>query len=755
MMKKWIALLLAAMMLLSATAFAATGDAVLGRGEEGEEVYFRYCFADGETLYLASYEALYTYHVGDAEMTRFDYDVAEDEDEDGYVNVQRYPFAWDGRLYDIELSTVYEEHSDFRKAEIVPLALADGQVSRDGEGTPIDWSELLQYYEQDCYPIEPQNVVVVGSKLFFRYYSDQGDRMWARIDLEAARLETLPELTDVVSLIPYRDGMLLAQVFSYAHPETVTFETYDPQSGATQEISEVTVESYSTFGSMAYDPDTDTVYCAKGGEVHPLDLTTGEVGEGVTDMPIDDYSENGAVILAGGYYACASSGACVRNLDPNQKAASRLKVADSMWTESVNNAFYQFSNAHGDVGMVLSREDSDINNIIESMMNRDSGVDIYVLGTYLPAFEAVRSRGYMMELDGSDTIAAFADTLYPSVREALSYNGKLVGIPVEAYCWSMGANEKALAAVGLTLDDVPKNWSDFLDFLNTLPGIIPDGSGIKPFYGDSVENARSMLFNQIFTDYQNYVNATDPTVGYNTPLLRDILTKLENVDFEALGYEPAEENESMGMRGWSSDEDGKHLFDVSTGCTFGNFYSESTPILMAMDADTPAYFVLQASVAFINPFTQNPEQALAFMEQLTQSLETSVRYCFVPELNEPVRGQSNQKYLDEIYEELDKLQKQLDEAGAQDKQSIEETIASWQENLEYMDKYGWDVSPENLEWYRANDDHIVLMSANWLYNDDSGEAYELINQYIEDQIGMDELLTSIDKKVQMMLLEGN
>ena len=47
------------------------------------------------------------------------------------------------------------------------------------------------------------------------------------------------------------------------------------------------------------------------------------------------------------------------------------------------------------------------------------------------------------------------------------------------------------------------------------------------------------------------------------------------------------------------------------------------------------------------------------------------------------------------------------------------------------------------------------MPANWLYSDSSGEAWDLISQYMENQISADELLESIDKKVQMMLLEGN
>ena len=82
-------------------------------------------------------------------------------------------------------------------------------------------------------------------------------------------------------------------------------------------------------------------------------------------------------------------------------------------------------------------------------------------------------------------------------------------------------------------------------------------------------------------------------------------------------------------------------------------------------------------------------------------------------------------------------------------------IRDMEENLEYFDTYGWDVSPREIEWYRAHAENLSLAKVNWLYSDDSGEAWELMNQYREGQISGPDMLAAIDKKVQMMLLEGN
>ena len=75
------------------------------------------------------------------------------------------------------------------------------------------------------------------------------------------------------------------------------------------------------------------------------------------------------------------------------------------------------------------------------------------------------------------------------------------------------------------------------------------------------------------------------------------------------------------------------------------------------------------------------------------------------------------------------------------------------------------MSPRELEWYRSHDDNIIISVYNWLYpdtvSDDEGgigqgaEAEELMDQYFNGQISLNDMLSGIDRKVQMRRLEGN
>lgn len=761
-MKKMIAFALAMLLALSVPAMAAEGDVLLGH--DGTEVpqYFRACFSEGDVFYMVGYENICTYRVGDADWKQYRIDHGEAIGRVG-VEIQLVPFISEGALYAVQLTSHYgDEQNEFDRAALCALTLNDDGTVAVEEQRELDWTDMVEYFSDGgSYASVPDGVVAIGRKLLMRAYDDQGEGLIRVLDLNTGRITQAEGLDGAATIAPYKDGTALVQLYDYNQGGKIRFAAYDPEAESVQMLGEAESTEYGPLRGVAYDPEADAAYCVKSGEICPLDLATGEIGEGIAEMPLEMYVGGPApCILTGGYYAYANDGAVVRSLHPGEQSGAKLKICDSTWSNAVNDAYYRFSNAHGDVRVAITRDYSDGQNIIESMMNRDSGVDIYVMGTSNADYEAVYNRGYMLELDGCEKVNAFADAAYPSLADKLRYKGSVVALPVEAYGYTMGVNNKALESLGLTLDDVPTNWVDFLAFLNTLPEKLEQNGKITLFWdGMTIEDVRSQLFYNMFETYQNYVNATDPAMGYNTDRMRRMLAALDAVDFEALGFvhqEEADGNTSYAVTYGGSDESQTELFQTGVGCTFGNFYGmNSSPILMSVDADTPAMLSLYVTAAFVNPFTQNPEAAKAFMEELADCLPAGVRYCFNPALDTPIRGEYNEKNLQEYGEELDKMKAQLDTAEPEEKQALEEAIREMDEAVGYMRDYAWDVGEKDIEWFRANDDSLSIIGANWLYSDNSGEAQELMNQYLAGQISGDSMLAGIDKKVQMMLMEGN
>ncbi len=757
-MKKLLSILITLALALAAIpALAAEGDAILGREEE-DLIYFNYSFPAGDTLYLVSGASIvYTYHIGDAGMEELEIETPEHEDNPG-LSDELIPFADGETLYALDLMTSYGEHSQFEGAAIYRLNAGEDGTLKPEKVCDVDWTDLVDYYDEDSYPTHPDFAIGLGGKAYLRAYGDAGDYQVFSVDLSTGAMAELEELRGTTALTLYRDGALLSELYSYDQPDQARLVIYDPADESLQTLGEITVDEYTPMIGLAYDEATDTVYCAKGGEICPVDLQAGQIGEGVTDMPLETYNSSMAFVMTGGYYVSCSEGACVRNLDPGQRAEVRLKINDSGWNECVTNAYYRYSNAHGDVSCVLSRDWNESQNLLESMMNRDDSIDIYVMSTNSTIYDALYQRGYLMELDGSEKLVQMADAMYPSIREALCSNGRLVAIPLEFSNWTMGVNEKALEKLGMTIDDVPDNWMDFLDFLVSLEQPMKENNMHLFYAGYTNEDARNDLFNAIFEDYQRYVTAENPTMGYNTELLRGLLTKLEQIDFLALGLpEAQEEDEDQEGHMVNIDSYGEEttLLQTSVGCTIGNFYSGYTPILMGLDANTPMPMVLRTEVAFINPFTKHPQEALAFLEELSGCLSLSTRYCMDPSLNEPVRGEQNEQNVADAQQWVDETKADLADADEADKQMLEENLKQAEENLSYWQEYGWEVAERDLQWYRGHDDNIALQGVEWLYADESGEAWDLISRYMQRSISLDEMLAGIDRKVQMMLMEGN
>lgn len=753
-MKKLCLLLALVLALSTIPAFAAQGDMLLGRDEE-YPYYFNYGFPMGDSLGLASGNTMYVFRLGSDALEEHQIEVLQQESGSA---LELFPFAVNGELYAIGLATQYGEQAEFEGATLYRMVPGEEQAYGLEEAMSLDWDNLTEFYGSESYATRPEGVIGVGGRACFRAYDASGAYRLYVLDVDTGRIDSVDGIDDLYNMTPYREGTLLVQCYSYERPGETRLLAYDPEAESIEPVAEMEIDEYSPLDALAYDAETDTLYCARAGELHPVDLSTGEIGEGVTDMPLETYGGSAAYVLTGGYYVYCGEGLVVRNLDPDQRSDTRLKITDTSWEEAVTTAYYHFANAHGDVNTVLSHDYNEAQNLLENMMNRDDSVDIYVMSSTSSIYDALYRRGYLMELDGSEKLAALADRMYPQLREAVSAGGHLVALPVTFNSWTLGVNEKPLEALGYALEDVPDNWMDLLAFIANLEQPLKEHPNVHLFYaGYTAREARNDLFNSLFEDYERYINAVNPDMGYNSPLLRELLTRLEQIDFVALGCaeDRDDEDDNMGVIVYEDYNEDSVLFSTGIGASIGSFYSSYTPLLLGLDAATPLPLVLRADLAFINPYTKNPDLALEFLEEVADNLSLATLYTMDPSLNEPVRGPHGEENLAEAREWVARAQQELDEAEAADRQAMEESLKSAQDNLEYWETYGWDVSQREIDWLRSHDDDLAMDRVNWLYADDSGDAWDLINQYLDGAISMDEMLSGVDRKAQMMRLEGN
>jgi len=268
-----------------------------------------------------------------------------------------------------------------------------------------------------------------------------------------------------------------------------------------------------------------------------------------------------------------------------------------------------------------------------------------------------------------------------------------------------------------------------------------------------VEQVRRDFFNLLFNDYQNYMNLTDVEMGYDTDLLKGLLKKLEAVDFLALGC--AEDEDDVREEDYDAffgSQTATLLMYPNMDASFNNFTGTAfTPTLMGLNAETPGNLVVSTVVAFINPYCANPDAAKEFMDIMADHLSNATLYTLIPDLNEAVRGETNQQILDELKEEIETLQGQIEKADGSKRKMLEDDLAGRQESYDMLDRSMWDIHQEALDWYRPHAENMTIATTEWL--DD--ESRSTVEQYLKGEVSADEMLESIDRKVKMMRMEGN
>lgn len=743
-------------------ALAAQGDLIVARSENGplDQGLEGYCGA-GDALYFLLYgsdsdgsRTLGVHHAGETQMRKYALSFGEETEENGYESYESIRLLSDGeRVYALREITFYGSGDDMDVQQDVRDELYE--ITIDGENVKTelicepDWSIFCSdggYY----YYIE--SMVCVGDYLVMQYYDDSGMMRCTRMTMTQE-----PSFSDcaidgeIVSLTLYTQGRVLIEKYTDDSYRKVGFVIYDPATDECEEMCELSMEQYGGFKGLACDLESGAVYYTKEGEIFELDLRTGESGEAITDMPGTMYSNGVCSILRGGYYASAAFDCYIfRNLNPEQKPTQRLKVYDSSYDDDVAQAFYTFSNEHGDVSAVLSRDYSSENGLVEGMMNRSGDIDVYIIGTDSSEYQAVFDRGYMMELTDSEKMREIAERMYPAVREELSINGELCALPVSCYFWLPFVNKTALEKLDMTIDDIPTNWSDFLDFLMELPERLPEDGSVALmdcYIGDT--SAKRALFERIFESYQQLLQK-DPN-AFTAEQMAQLLEKLEAVDFRALGQFPEEETESDDFALQGADY---YLLEVNMGTSLDGITNGYYPLAMALTEDTPRMLTISATVAFVNPFSENRELALEYMETLAENLRDSVEYAIFSDKTEPVENKYYQSNMEQLQKSLEALREKYESAEEADKQALKEQLDSTEEGIRDYEKYRYSITEDDIAWIHQYADMLTLQGNNWLYSSDSGDAYQLVMQYCDGQIDAKKLMDEIGRKIRMMLMEG-
>lgn len=750
------AMFMAILMLLGAvSALAAPGDGTIYRQGDSDFSVDGIAYYDG-VLYMADYgETIYSWTRESGETTAHPIPegLAQLEEDEAYASYRRIIAGDDGLylLYEVYATDDDGGVSRFENMLLYRVTVEDGELNFDTEPMELSWDELVEDYDDYSYARDIQQAYISGGKLIGQSYDDSGNSGIAVIDIEDDDMEFI-EADDMTSMCAYTEGKVLISQRDWNKDEDpVSIAVLDLESGDIEELGSLSTAGWSYPTSLVYDADDNTLYYVLNGELYRLVDMDLSAPESIAAVNVESWGDSPAIITEDNYYICSDyQTVIIRNTDPTQRSEQSITVYTN-YCSVMDQAYYDFTAANPDVEVVLATSYEDIT---QAMMNQSSAVDVYTVSVGGQDYSALLKRGYMAELDGSKIITDFVGEVYPQLQEVLTGDSGVVAVPVEMWSNCMCYNPTAFDKLGLTEDDVPTSWPEFLALLQRLPERMGQDSEISlmdPYYTQA--DLKNNLFYTIINDYMLYLQQDGVEFAFNTDVLRNVLAELEKVDFAALGV-PEE-----------FDDDGNYSYDQET--ILFNTYSDITcetysyaqeytrPMPLAMEEGGQPIISASLTVAFVNPYSENRELAIEYLEYAVENIEPVNRVNMCPGINEPVENSYYQEALDSYDESIASIEEEL--AKAED----EETREQWQEQLdemtkwreEYEQNYRWSASAESIEAYRGYAQYITPSQYIGFDEEASQEFYSLMEQYQEGSIDLDTFLTNIDKKIRMMVLE--
>ncbi|NLG25550.1 MAG: extracellular solute-binding protein [Clostridiales bacterium] len=617
--------------------------------------------------------------------------------------------------------------------------------------------KAIVYYESGNYG-NPRCATFMDGAIYLLIedYSSGERSLIRRLDPAAGVVETVAEGA-YSSLMPYRSGKLLVGQGQYGQIAAVGL--LDLSTGQFEARLKLNDDdrSYSSYTDLAYDAASDAIYLCRPGEI----LRSMDFGpfESVAYLPVGVNSSNSALALPGGYYVLATyENVYVRNVDPQYKPADALVLNGLSYEETTR----KFSAANPGVPIRVDERYFVNAEELARALSQPDAADLYRLSLSSYDLGALYDKGYIADLSGDQELAAAVARMTPAVRDAVTHNGKVLALPFEMWGNTWGANLKAFEAIGLTPNDVPKTYMQLLDFIDRWEreyrGDYPEMMLLPA--GDQIE-LKTMLFSTILMAQIGRCSRDGVALTFDTPAMRALLTRLEQVDFSAYpGY-----GESGGY-GYSSDEMEKSLFSESYNLTAGKTSMgmdadryQMVPMLLTLDEGEQPVIAADVSAIALSPAGRDNPQAIDFLRFYAGHMPGRTRISLYTDENEPVENYYYAENVKQTLQYIARLEKSMAQADDEnDKKQYRQMLDDANQNYENMQKNErYEISAADIAGYRELERYLVVNKPNALFTgsgDGSKEVFELIQRFVSGQIKTDQFLMEINQKLRMMALEG-
>lgn len=375
--------------------------------------------------------------------------------------------------------------------------------------------------------------------------------------------------------------------------------------------------------------------------------------------------------------------------------------------------------------------------------------DIYALNYTEQNFTEIVQKGFAADLSGYPALANYAARMRPYLREALTFEEKLYGVPIRLSTSMWAYSPETFALVGMEETDVPQTYAQFLDLLDWW---IEEDQELDVQFLRGAYDLRSELANIITKELIVRYDASDEPEPFYSPQILEIYEKLDSLDTTKLDtyLSSLEEGDSYGKPTlFALSFDGLEVHNYEENADF-------TPISLRVREKEQVRVPVEMRLFFISADSENADTAALYLDAYLRGLDESFPIVSQTGPHAPIENPRAKEQIDLLLQERISLEAALEQPDA-DTADITQRLERNQLYMERAERQRTLVPQKNIDRLDFLESSLYVPAYSPLGSIDS-EGYRsiqmLIDQYAARQIDATTLLRSIDQKIAMIALEG-
>ncbi len=400
----------------------------------------------------------------------------------------------------------------------------------------------------------------------------------------------------------------------------------------------------------------------------------------------------------------------------------------------------------------------DAEKLMQDMITQNSAYDIYWIDVSTGCLSVLMQKGYYVPLDASSTLVSAMDAMDPNLTALLTQDGHYAAFPKSATAHMLCINTKTMEEFGLTEEDLPRTFSEFLPWLAAQYEKSQDLGRVVWDTQRSLRHSAFTLLLNMYIKQCEQEHVTPDFISHDFPALLGQIDQYF-VDSTPLAA-PRMVNGELELP-LLSQQDVGDMLSVSNGWI---------PLPLVLSEGLDPMYDIQLQVYLINPYSEHQDAALAYLETVNSYLDMEKALAYLEPANiyinaetrmilsdTPIAPVERPEYAAEYAayeEEREQLIASLESLEPQALKDAQLKIKEINVSLGFLEQLRWYVSLKDIERMESYRPFFHVSGEATFFASVTDPISTYTNQYADGIIGTQEMLQLLRRLARMVQLES-